>query len=122
LEQVLPGMKGTVLIDAQRHRIAKIDSTLIKDVTFGWGLLARLERGGHLLVEQRDLGDGSWEIIRMKLDFKGKVMLFKSFSVVSDELLSDFHRVPADMTFAEGVDLLKAEQSKVAQNQAGNTH
>jgi len=116
IEQALPGMQGTVLIDALRHRIAKIDGTLFKDVTFGWGFLARLEKGGHLLLEQSDAGDGSWEITRMKLDFTGKILLFKSFTVASDEILSDFRRVPANLTFAQGVDLLKAEQSKIAQN------
>jgi hypothetical protein len=120
IEQALPGMQGTALIDAQRHRIAKIDGTLFKDVTLGWGLLARLEKGGRLLIEQSDVGDGTWEITRMKLDFTGKILLFKGFTVASDELLSDFRRVPADLTFAQGVGVLKAEQSKVAQNSAAS--
>jgi hypothetical protein len=54
----------------------------------------------------------------MTLSFTGKLFLFKNFNMVSDEVLSDFRRVPADMTFAQGVELLKAEQTKLAQNQA----
>jgi hypothetical protein len=122
LEQVLAGMQGTVLIDAEQRRIAKIDGTLFKDMTFGWGFLARLEKGGHLLIEQSDLGDGSWEIRRMTLNFRGKILLFRSFTVASDEVLSDFRRVPADTTFAQGVAMLKAEQTKLAQNGAGRSH
>ncbi len=122
LEQVLAGMQGTVLIDAERRRIAKIDGTLFKDMTFGWGLLARLEKGGHLLVEQSDLGDGSWAVRRMTLNFSGRVLLFKSFTVVADELFSDFRRVPADTTFAQGVGMLKVEQTKLAQNGIGRSH
>jgi hypothetical protein len=38
---------------------------------------------------------------------------------VSDEVLSDFRRVPETMTFAQGVQLLKAEQQKYARNPAG---
>jgi hypothetical protein len=122
LEQVLAGMQGTVLIDAEQHRIAKIDGTLFKDMTFGWGFLARLEKGGHFLVEHSDLGDGSWEVRRMTLNFTGKILLFKGFTVASDEVFSDFRRVPADTTFAQGVGILKAEQSKLAQNSAGHSH
>jgi len=48
VEQVLVGMQGVVLIDAQEQRIARIDGTLFRDVAFGWGILGHLDRGGHL--------------------------------------------------------------------------
>lgn len=119
-EQALGGTRGTMLIDVERHRIARIEGTVFKDVNFGWGFFGRLDKGGHFLIAQTDVGDGTWEITRMTLSFAGKILLFKSFNMVSDEVLSDFRRVPADMTFAQGVDLLKAEQTKLAQNHAQN--
>jgi hypothetical protein len=115
-EQALGGTQGTLLIDAERHRIARIEGSVFKDVTFGWGFFGRLDKGGHFLIAQSDVGDGSWEITRMTLSFTGKILLVKSFNMASDEVLSDFHRVPPNLTFAQGVDLLKAEQSKLAQN------
>jgi|HubBroStandDraft_6_1064221.scaffolds.fasta_scaffold108283_1 hypothetical protein len=115
-EQALGGTQGTLLIDAERHRIARIEGSVFKDVTFGWGFFGRLDKGGHFLIAQSDVGDGSWEITRMTLSFTGKILLVKSFNMVSDEVLSDFHRVPPNLTFAQGVDLLKAEQTKLAQN------
>lgn len=117
-EQALGGTQGTILIDAERRRIARIEGSVFKDVTFGWGFLGRLDKGGHFLIAQTDVGDGTWKITHMTLSFTGKLFFFKSFNMVSDELLSDFHRVPADMTFAQGVDLLKTEQAKLAQNHA----
>jgi hypothetical protein len=117
-EQALGGTQGTMLIDVERHRIARIEGTVFKDVTFGWGFLGRLDKGGHFLIAQTDVGDGTWKITHMTLSFTGKLFLVKNFNMVSDEVLSDFRRVPADMTFAQGVDLLKAEQTKLAQNHA----
>lgn len=117
-EQALGGTRGTILIDAERHRIARIEGTVFKDVNFGWGFFGRLDKGGHFLIAQTDVGDNTWEITRMTLSFTGKILLIKSFNMVSDEVLSGFRRVPADMTFAQGVDLLKAEQTKLAQNHA----
>jgi hypothetical protein len=116
VEQVLPGMQGFVLIDAATRRIATIDGTLFKEVGFGWGILGHLDKGGHVLVEQRDVGDGSWNISRMSLSFTGKIFLFKSILVKSDEVFSDFRRVPADSTFAQGVEMLKAEVAKLAED------
>ncbi len=116
VEDVLTGMQGVVLIDATERRIARIDGTLFKEVSFGWGILGHLDTGGHFLVEQRDCGDGSWEVSRMSLGFTGKILFFKSIAIKSDEVFSDFRRVPADTTFAQGVAMLKAEETKLAEN------
>src|ERR1017187_2390849 len=49
VEEVLTAMQGYVLIDAVRYRIASIDGTLFKDVSFGWGVLGRLDPGGRFV-------------------------------------------------------------------------
>ena len=121
VEDVLTGMQGFVLIDSEARRIARIDGTLFKEVSFGWGILGHLNKGGHFLVEQRDVGDGSWDISHMSLGFTGKILLFKSLAIKSDEVFSDFRRVPADTAFAQGVELLKAEEAKLAQASAEST-
>lgn len=114
VEQVLQGMKGFLLIDASAKRIARIDGTLFKDVTFGWGFIGRLDKGGHFVVQQAEVGDGTWEITEMTLNIAGKILLFKSISMVSDEVFSDFRRVPGNLTFAQGVQMLKSEREKIA--------
>jgi hypothetical protein len=53
----------------------------------------------------------------MSLGFTGKILLFKSLAIKSEEMFSDFRRVPADTTFAQGVEMLKAEQARLAENQ-----
>lgn len=115
VEQVLTGMEGVVLIDANRLRIARIDGTLAHDESFGWGILGHLDKGGHFLVEQGEV-PGGWVMTRMQLAFTGKILLFKSLNIQSDETYSDFHRVPATLTFAQGLDLLK--QQLAASDQA----
>ncbi len=115
VEDVLTGMAGVLLVDPGPCRIAGIDGTLFKEVSFGWGILGHLDRGGHFLIEQRDVGDGSWDISRMALAFTGKILLFKNIAVKSEEVFSDFRRVPADTTFAHGVEMLKAEEARLAE-------
>jgi hypothetical protein len=118
VEQVLVGMQGVVLVDPQNQHIARIDGTLFKDVGFGWGILGHLDRGGHFQVDQSDVGNNNWTIARMDLTFTGKILLFKSLNIKSTEIFSDFHTVPPDLTFAQGIDLLKKQQAAVAQNLA----
>ncbi len=114
VEEVLRGMQGFVLIDATARRLAKIDGVLFKEVSFGWGIFGHLDQGGHFGVDQAALADGSWEISRLQLSFTGKVLLFKSLNISADEVFSDFQRVPADITFAKGVEMLKAEEARLA--------
>src|SRR5579862_6102868 len=113
-EQVFAGMEGYLLIDINEKRIAKIDGTLFRQVSFGWGIIGHLDRGGYFRVQQADVGQDAWEITAMALKMTGKILMFKSISINSDEVLSDFQRVPEDLPFAKGVELLKAEREKLA--------
>jgi hypothetical protein len=116
VEQVLVGMQGILVIDGTAQRIARIDGNLFKEVSFGWGILGHLDPGGHFLVEQRAVKDGGWELSHLSVAFTGKVLLFKSLNIKSDEVFSDFRRVPSTTTFAQGIEMVKAEEFKQAQN------
>lgn len=109
VEQVLTGMEGELLIDPESKRLARIDGTLFQEVSFGWGILGHLNQGGHFRVQQADLGlgDGAWGITQVSLNMTGKILIIKSISIVSDEVLSDFRRMPDQLTFAQGVEMLK---------------
>ena len=116
VEQVLQGMQGYLLIDMDARRLARIDGNLFRDVSFGWGILGHLDRGGHFEVQQADVGDGAWEITKMNLRITGKILVFKSISMISDESFSDFRRVPSNLSFAGGAELLETECDKSARN------
>jgi hypothetical protein len=111
VEEVLAGMQGYVLIDPVGYRIAKIDGTLFREVGFGWGILGHLDRGGRFIVQQQEVGDHSWEVSGMTLKFTGKIMLVKSLNLNSTEVFGNFRRVPANLTFAQALELLKQEES-----------
>lgn len=110
IEEVLTGLEGTILIDPEQHRIARIDGTLGKEVGFGWGILGHLDKGGRFLVEQADLGDGTWDTSRMVLRFTGRILFFKHLDIQSDEVYRDYRPVPNNLTFAQGIELLRKEQ------------
>jgi len=121
VEEVLTGMQGYVLVDAVHHRIARIDGTLFKEVGFGWGILGHLDRGGRFIVQQKEVGDNLWEISSMTLNFTGRILLFKRLDLNSTEIFSGFKRVPADLTFAQALELLKKEEASTAAEASGKT-
>src|SRR5580704_18155703 len=114
VEEVLTGLEGTILIDPKELRIARIDGTLGKEVGFGWGILGHLDKGGRFLVEQQDLNDGTWDTSRMILRFTDRVLFFKHLDIQSDEIYRNYRPVPSNLSFAQGVELLRKEQSTEA--------
>jgi hypothetical protein len=115
VEQVLTGMQGTILIDPAARRIARIDGTLVKEVSFGWGIFGRLNRGGTFRVQQADAGGGIWEVTQMTLKLTGKILMLKSLNIISDETFEGFQRLPDNLPFAKAVELLQTQQVKLAQ-------
>lgn len=113
VEQVLTGMAGHLLIDVNEYRVAEIDGTLQKDVGFGWGILGHLDSGGRFLVQQADVGDRQWEVTHMQLSFTGKILFFKKLSIQSNDVYFDFRMVPPNLTFAQGVELLRKEAAQI---------
>jgi len=117
--QVYVGMKGDLLVDLKAERIAKIDGTLFRDVNFGWGILGKLYKGGKFIIEQREVGAGRWEMVRERLQFEGKILLFKSLHIDSDETMTDFRQVPSNMTVAQQLETLHKGTETVANNGGG---
>jgi hypothetical protein len=115
VEEVLAGMQGEVLIDKSAGRMALIDGTLFRDVSFGWGIIGHLNKGSHFRVQQGDLGlgDDEWGITALSLSVTGRLLLFKAINLVSDEVLSGFEKMPENLTFEQGVGILRTEQEKL---------
>jgi hypothetical protein len=118
---VFKAMDGTMVIDPTVNRLVKIQATLFRDVTFGWGILGHLDKGGHFIVEQADIGHNRWEPTYMNIQFTGKALLFKTINLRQVEKTSDYVQVPDNLSLAQGIDMLKkhAEGALAANGSAG---
>lgn len=104
---VFHAMSGTLWIEPKQMRFAKMQASLTDDVKFGWGLLGHLDRGGTMLVEQKEIAPGHWEVVNMDLNLKGKAILLKSISVQEKEQNYRFERLDDHTDLARGLELLK---------------
>jgi hypothetical protein len=108
--EVYHGMAGELWIDQKQERMAKLDVHLIADVDFGWGIVGRLDKGGTILVEQKDVGDNHWEQNLLRLNLQGKILMLKSLTIDTNEQESDFSPVPTDWTYQDAVKALLSEK------------
>jgi len=111
--QVLQGMKAEIQIDRDDKRISKITATLFKDVTFGWGFLARLSRGGRIEIGQSKVTGKHWGITHMQLDFDGRLIVIKPLHIEETESSWNYRPVPG-MTVAQALEFLRSNSSTPA--------
>ena len=113
---IYKGMEGTMLVEPRDLRVVRIDASLVQDATLGWGLLARLNKGGRFTLEQSLLPDGGWATTSMTLDFTGKAFLFKIIRIKQKQSITDFRPAPTDLSLVEGIELLRKQDAAVAGN------
>lgn len=94
-EMVFHHMEGTLMLDVKQKRLVEISGRLNSDVKFVGGLLGHLDKGGTFYVKQQEIGPGCWEMTRMDVQMNGKALFFKTISVRTREIDTDFHAVPA---------------------------
>lgn len=107
---VLQGMEGDMTVDSTAMRLVKIDGTMMKDVSIGWGIIGHLDKGGRFEVQQAEVDKGEWEITFMRLNFTGKALIFKNIRIDEVDTSYDFHKVPK-MSVADAISYLKKADS-----------
>ena len=118
--QVFRSLSGKMWIDPASRRLARMDGSLFEDVTFGWGLLGRLNKGGTFSVMQSRVGEDHWEVVSLDVRMSGHAVIFKSINVKQLQRLTDFRRVSDARTISEAYQLLeKGEHPVSADNQPG---
>jgi hypothetical protein len=112
--QVFRSLSGKLWIDRTEGRLTRMDGSLFEDVTFGWGLLGRLNKGGTFSVTQNRVGDDHWEIVGLDVKMTGKAVIFKSINVKQMQRLTDFHRVSDSLTISEAYQMLEKGEPSVS--------
>jgi hypothetical protein len=116
--QVFRSMSGKMWIDRAEGRLSRMDGSLFEDVTFGWGLLGRLNKGGTFSISQVRVAADHWEIVGLDVKMTGHAVIFKSINVKQIQRLTDFRRVSDDLTISQAYQMLeKGEHSISAENQ-----
>jgi len=105
---ILRGVAGEVWIDTKQERLTRLDARFIEDVSFGFGILAKVNKGGTASLTQTDVGGGDWELTGLKVSMTGKALLVKRLDFQIVEEAKDFAVVPA-MGYREAIELLKKD-------------
>jgi hypothetical protein len=104
--QMYRGMEGTLWLEPAQERLVRIEGKLVKDVSFGWGILGRLNKGGMYEISQTQVAPGVWRITSLNVDVKGRTFLVNGFRLFRQESNSRFRPSPAYLKHRDAIQAL----------------
>ena len=114
---VLTQMTGEIWIDVAQERVARLEGHLTRDVVLAWGILARLNKGGWIVLEQADIGDHQWRIVHFKMAMTGRVVFTtKVFDTTEDA--SSFAPLPMGLSYKQAIQMVESEGVNSSQGSA----
>jgi len=115
--RVIHSLAGTVLIDPDHKRLARVAGQLINRVEFGYGLLGRID-SGSVEFERVEVGPQQWKTAFINIRFSGRAVIFKTINKDQYERRSDFRPVSSDLSLSDAKDLLYFSHLSVSSSPA----
>jgi hypothetical protein len=104
--RVAHSLAGTILIDPQQKRLAKLSGELMNPVEFGFGLLGHIDNGGTIEIGRAEVGPSQWKTALINVQISGRLVFFKTISKQEYEMRSDFRAVSPALSLFEASRLL----------------
>ena len=111
--QVLTAMTGELWVDPENARVVRLEAKLQQDVDFGWGILGRLSKGGWIILDQAQVGDGVWRAVKFQMKMSGRVLIrTRSFDTLEET--TQYEPVPAGLAYKQAIAMLRGTTPAVA--------
>ena len=105
--RVIHSLAGTILIDPEQKRLARVAGQLVNRVDFGFGLLGRID-SGTVELGRVAVGPQQWKTAFINIHFSGRLAIFKTLSKDQYERRSEFRVVSSDLSVYDAKDLLSS--------------
>ncbi len=69
-------VRATIWVDEAAGQLVRVEAEIIRDISFGGGLVAKVYRGGRFVMEQAEVAPGVWLPTRYEYNFEGRKFLF----------------------------------------------
>jgi hypothetical protein len=107
--QVFHHMEGTLVLDMKQKRLVEISGHLTSEVKFAAGLLGHLDKNGTFSVQQKEVGDGHWDLSSMSVHMNGRALFFKTITVLEKKKQADYKPLPRDVTLQQAAEFLRSD-------------
>lgn len=74
-------MKGTIWVDEAAREVMRAEATAIDSLSYGFGIIARLNEGTHATLTREPVDGGIWLPTSIRLMGRGRAVLFRQLTV-----------------------------------------
>lgn len=89
---LLARVRATVWVDEAAAQLARTEAEIFRDISFGGGVVAKVYRGGRLVLEQTEVAPDVWLPTHYDYNFEGRKFLF-GFEIHERTEASHYRRV-----------------------------
>ncbi len=75
------GFAGEIWIDEQAKEVARVDATAVDDLSFGYGVLGRLNQGATVTVRREPIEEKLWLPVSIRFNGEGRALLFRKLTI-----------------------------------------
>lgn len=104
--QALTGLEGRMWIDAKSHEVVRMEGTIFRAVNFGWGMVAHIYPGGHLVLEQENAGNNRWIFTKFQEDVSVRALMVKTIHVHTNVEAGSFQTLPGPIPYQDAIRML----------------
>jgi hypothetical protein len=79
--RVARSFEGLIWIDEEAQEVAKVEATAVDDISFGYGLLARLGDGSRVMVRRQPIEGTLWLPVSVRFAGEGRALLFRKLII-----------------------------------------
>jgi hypothetical protein len=76
VQDILTRVTAKIWVDHDANQLSRGEAHVMRDISFGGGILGKLYRGGVFFMEQQEVAPGIWLPTRYQYDFTARKFLF----------------------------------------------
>ena len=85
--------RGTIRVDEAAREVMRVDGTTIDSMSFGFGLIARLNEGTKVTLIRGPVDEMTWQPLSVRFVGEGRAMLFRKLTIDYTVEWFDYRRV-----------------------------
>jgi hypothetical protein len=90
--KILAKVRGKALFCETDYELMRIDAVLIDNLTFGYGLLAKVGRGTHMIFQRRRINNEIWLPAKVHATAKVRALLLVGLNLEIETTFSDYRK------------------------------
>jgi hypothetical protein len=91
--RIAKSFSGSVWVDEGAHEVVRIEATAVDTISFGFGLIARLNEGSTVTLHRQPIGNGIWLPTSIRFAGEGRALLLRKLNVDQRIEWSEYKKV-----------------------------